>query len=99
MAKERAEQLSVRAVEDSAEGRVIRYKRKKYLVLDKHRASLVRPAQYPIFDRRYEDSFLLKLRNVDTGAERKIVLHSDGSIDEVEFDMKNRTKKTKGKKQ
>lgn len=98
MAGEKGEGLRTRRVEDAAKGAVIRYGREKYLVMDKQRACIVRPAQYPVLSRKYAESYLLKLKNVQTGEERKIVVHKNGSVDEVEFDVKHGPRRARKKK-
>lgn len=74
---------------ESARGHLVSYGREAYVVVDKLRANLVRPRQYPLSAKRFAGSYMFKLQKVKTQEMCKLVMHEDGTAEWVEFDMKN----------
>lgn len=71
----------------SAEGYTVSHNKAAWLVVRKERAGLVRPRQYPTS--RYPDAYILRLQNVETKEEIKVVIFGNGRVEEIEFNMQH----------
>lgn len=71
----------------SAEGYTVTHNKVRWLVIRKERAGLVRPRQYPVA--RFPSAYILRLQNIETNDEIKVVVFGNGRVEEIELNMQH----------
>jgi hypothetical protein len=78
---------------DSTVERTVRYKNALWIVIGRERASLARPAQYPLS--RFAGAHILRLRNVESNEEIKVLVRPRGAVEDVALNMQGASRRRK----